>query len=402
MTLSVKSKPYIIPEYSLTGDLLSYKTCGLQYRYQNRGSLPPSIPVQLWFGEFIHGIMEEAYKAWRTDPTSFRFPWSWEDDIRPLEMNVNRRLNAKGLLPPPQLFCPYDETMDSPGLCPDANHPHKLLASKRAEIAINTWGTHLFPLIDNAEVKLKGCRDLVNYQENIHRANTYGITGIVDVISSVSIDRAPPGNLILHYINNNQDIRAMIDELGLSDYEIIIDYKGMRRPPMHLISGELNPTWEAHEWQVLTYAWLRSRQVGAHRPIAGIIFYLNELVPSAGDIQDLKQEVRDGLTDIQPTGKSDKNTLEKWKEGSKQKALSTDLREQRCMRIIPITDERQKQSLQEFDKVVAEIEDSIVQEINCGSIQNCWTPNPYEKTCTACDFKYICPAMKNKYKMTVP
>lgn len=173
MTLSVKSKPYIIPEYSLTGDLLSYQACGLQYRYQNRGALPPSTPVQLWFGEFIHGVMEEAYKTWREDPMAFRFPRGWKEEIRVIEMNVNRRLRAKGLLPPPRLFCPYDETMRTQGLCPDANHPHPLLASQRAEAAINTWGPHLFPLIDNAEVKLKGCRDMVGYQSGVHRAQTY-------------------------------------------------------------------------------------------------------------------------------------------------------------------------------------------------------------------------------------
>ena len=32
MTLTVRDPAYIIPSYSLTGDLLAYRRCGLQYR----------------------------------------------------------------------------------------------------------------------------------------------------------------------------------------------------------------------------------------------------------------------------------------------------------------------------------------------------------------------------------
>ena len=50
MKLSTKSKEYIIPEYSLTGDLLSFLTCNLQYRYQNKGNLPPSMQCLYNYG----------------------------------------------------------------------------------------------------------------------------------------------------------------------------------------------------------------------------------------------------------------------------------------------------------------------------------------------------------------
>ena len=61
MVLSVRSEPFIIPEYSLTGDMLSFLSCPLHYRYQNKGNLPSADPLTLYFGEFIHGFMEEAY-----------------------------------------------------------------------------------------------------------------------------------------------------------------------------------------------------------------------------------------------------------------------------------------------------------------------------------------------------
>ena len=63
------------------------------------------------------------------------------------------------------------------------NHPHKLTASQRTESMINIWGPHLFPLIDDAEVKLKGLRKIPNYQKKINRSEYYGIKGVVDVIS---------------------------------------------------------------------------------------------------------------------------------------------------------------------------------------------------------------------------
>jgi hypothetical protein len=402
MTLSTRSKPYLIPEYSLTGDFLSYQMCGLQYRYYSRGSLPSSTPVQLWFGEFIHGVMEESFRRWEDVPANFGFPWDWKKQIRPIEENIDRRLRARGLNSPPRLYCPFHEETKNKGLCDDTDHPHKLLASKRAETAINTWGQHLFPLIDNAEVKLKGCRPMPDYQKGISRSNSFGINGVIDVISSVNLNNAPTGNLILRYLNSNPDIRSIIDDLTETEFEIIIDYKGMRRPPAKNPDMTENIVWKAHGWQVQTYSWLRSRQPESKRPVVGILFYLNELIPSIDDMSELRDEMRQKTTDVLPTKKTDIQYLEKGSDKLKSLSLSADLREERSIRLIPITDKAQEQSLKEFDSIVAEIEASIIKEIDCGSITKCWKSRYNEKTCTACDAKRHCPSAKKHYKITVP
>jgi CRISPR/Cas system-associated exonuclease Cas4 (RecB family) len=379
MPLSVKGVPYKIPEYSLTGDLLAYLNCGLQYRYQNRGALPPSKPVQLWFGEFIHGVMEEAYLMWRDNPLYKKFPWNWKKHIRPIELRINSRLLARGLNPPPHIFCPFDSSMKKKGWCPDNNHPHKLIASKRIEMAINTWGHHLFPLISEAEIKLKGLRMMPNYKPGKSRSNYYGIGGVADVISSVKLAEAPSGNLILHYLQKEKNVQKIIEENNLDEYEIIIDYKGMRRPSLD------DPSWEHHKWQILTYAWLRSQQANTRKVIAGILFYFNELVLTKTDIKELKKEVSSNKTDVLPKG-NDKKVI----DNEYPDKLSIPFREERSIRIIPIDEENIQKALEKFDETVEEIENSVVAEMHGKPIFDSWKAQPLERNCTVCDFKIIC------------
>jgi hypothetical protein len=402
MSLSVRGQPYKIPEYSLTGDLLSYLVCGLQYRYYNRGSLPPSTPVQLWFGEFIHSVMEEAYLEWKQSQQRKRFPWNWDPDIREIELRINQRLRARGLNPPPRIFCPYDSSFNRQGWCSDTNHPHQLIASQRTEAAINTWGQHLFPLIDDPEVRLKGIREMPNYQPGISRCNYYGITGVIDVISSVNLQDTPSGNLILHYIHQNHELQQIITNLATTKYEIIIDYKGMRRPPKN------DPTWQHHEWQILTYAWLRSQQPQSRSIVAGIIFYLNELALSIEDLRELQKDIANNQTDVIPQG-LDLQAIQNWSLNTTPPVLTRPFREQRAIRVVPINDTYIQKALQKFDHVVSEIESCVISEMSGRGIISSWVSNPIERNCTACDFKTFCNAANTNiqksggpYSPTVP
>src|SRR5436309_250178 len=100
MQLAKRPPIYSLPAYSLTGDLLGFMRCGLQYRYTRIGQLPSSRPVQAWFGSFIHGVLEEAYRRYAAGQESGQLPPPWPaeviDDIRQL---IKRRLAAQGLFP---------------------------------------------------------------------------------------------------------------------------------------------------------------------------------------------------------------------------------------------------------------------------------------------------------------
>ncbi len=397
MKLPSRSKTYMIPEYSLTGDLLSFLTCNLQYRYQNKGTLPPSKPVQRWFGEFIHGVLEEAYLQW--DLNNKSFPWDWKSDIRPIEDMIDIRLQVGGLYP-------YDEDLfysllNSELELEDLNeHDHKKLASARAEKAINIWGPHLFPLINSSELLIKGIRKMPNYDENISRSNYYGINGVVDVLSSLKINKNLNqtnldnyDNMIVEFLKKDKKFQQKIANHNAGDeYEIIIDYKGMKRPPQQS-KDDFNNPWENHKQQILTYSWLRSQQEDAKPIFAGIVFYLNELVPSKEDLVLIKEEIANDLTDgaIDYSKYSeDVDLIMNWDKDDKAPELSEEFKIERSIRIIDIDESEIESSLDKFDSVVFNIESSLIKEIKGCKIQDAWKADSDERTCSACDFRSFC------------
>jgi CRISPR/Cas system-associated exonuclease Cas4 (RecB family) len=398
MKLPSRSKSYMIPEYSLTGDLLSFLTCNLQYRYQNKGTLPPSKPVQRWFGEFIHGVLEEAFIQWKYNQT--QFPWDWKEDIRPIEDLIDLRLQVRGLYPHDEdLFFSILNQPDEGLTIDDLNeHDHKKLASARAEKAINIWGKYLFPLIESSELLIKGVRQMPNYDEKTSRSNYYGINGVVDVLTSMKINRTLEqstldnyNNKIIEFLKKDPDFQKRISEYDEGDeYEIIIDYKGMKRPPVKVLDSKIEDKWENHKQQILTYSWLRSKQEDSKPIVAGIIFYLNELVPSKEDLVLIKDELNNDLTDIGNEFENDVDLINKWEEEDKAPDLSDDFKINRSIRIINVDEEEQQKALYKFDSVVADIENSLIKEMKGCKIQEAWKADSDERTCSACDFRTFC------------
>lgn len=382
MSLPIRPTPYILPSYSLTGDLLSFMRCGLQYRYHVVGRLPSSNPVQMWFGQFIHAVLEESYRIY-DESLKHRRPHlpPWPDhEFDEIIERVEKRLAVQGLVA-------WDDEVRQTGI-------------KRAKIAVNQMGPDLFPLIHQAEVRLTGTRLLPplasTYQ--FREANRYEVLGIVDVITHIELHSKK--------FKNNRIVKNILANIPKSvpdDFEVIIDYKGMRRPP-HIAVSSGPSLWEQYNWQIQTYAHLRQSQVDSRPVVAGALIYINEFLPSKGDIADLKKEIKNGHTDILPSvGSPDEKLLHNWRTNKAVPDLSWDYRIERAMRVVPITQVSIQQALDQFDEVVKQIETCRGKELYHGKILSSWdTNNSQPDTCTACDARSFCRDYKFQKTPVIP
>ncbi len=372
MALDRRELPFEVPRYSLTGDILSFQRCPLQYRYYNGSALPPSRPVQLWTGEFIHGVLEEAYRHWQQDRPPFPWPCNptpWP----PPPTRPNRQSHDIGFIGDA-----VEARLAAVGKRP-RNADARQIAYRRAEAAINLLGPDLFPLITDAERRISGTRPMPQVpRQRPARGDRYELTGVVDVISYVSV-LSHPQNRFVTMLN------AHCSNLN-TPFEVIIDYKAERRPP----TGA--PRRQHHEWQVLTYAWLLTRLPQGTPVGAAVIVYLNELIPSQEDLQTLQREARNGSTDvIPPRGSPDYYDITRWRSGAPIPTLSEDYRIERAIWIVDVSQQSLTNAVRQIDSVVGQIEASACNEHNSGNIISNWAANGFARDCVACDFRHFCP-----------
>jgi hypothetical protein len=408
ITLGVRERPYEVPSYSLTGDILGYLRCGLQYRYTRLGRMPPRSPVQLWFGHFIHGCMDEGYRRYRE---AILAGHSHESAIRSVD--------------PDNVILFVEERLLNQGIA--AWEPWlKVLGYARASTAITELGPHLFPLISHSEVRLTGARGLAPLPpaQAFRRADRYEMAGVIDVVTDVEMAEHD-GNQIVSYV------RAKLGSLPAS-FELIIDYKGSRRQPnLGTIKGGNPSLWDQYAWQVLTYAELRSKQSDTKPVAAGILIYVNELLPLDSDLLELEREVtgytpRSGakLSTDEPV---DPGLIAPWRADARRaanvaeaeqealskagdhladlkasKKLSTsvpwDVRLRRALRIVPNDPSLRATSLAAFDATVYEIECSKGSEFHGSGLLASWPANPADRsTCAACDSLSWCPSFSKHH-----
>ncbi len=336
--------------------------------------------VQAWFGQFVHGVLEEAYRRYdaaRKESRDDSPPWPKERIWEICDL-IKRRLAAQGLFP-------CDENLER-------------LGDARAEVAINELGPELFPLIHRAEVRLTGARKLpktkipATYQ--LREADRYEIAGIVDVVTHVELNDPS--------LQNNQLLNAILGGLPQEppeSFEVIVDYKGMRRPPLEVPSDVGPSFWDIYGWQVQTYAHLRRAHEDSLPVVAGAIIYLNELRPTPNDLTSLRKEIREGTTDVTPQPDSEaEKILADWEGKDEVPSLPLGFRLRRALRVVEVTPETVQASLREFDNVVARVETCRGRELINERVIPSWEKNPsYESTCTVCDFRTFCPAYQDTY-----
>jgi hypothetical protein len=228
------------------------------------------------------------------------------------------------------------------------------------------------------------------------RADRYEVKGVIDVVTSVQLtDPALRSNPVLTAIS------ARLPRELPPNFEVIIDYKGSRRPPpTSPPAGRINLR-ELYDWQLQTYAYLRQRQPGALPVVAGVLIYLNEFLPTERDLVRLQREISAGTTDV-PVPADVRAALMAWqlrrRAPMKPPRLPFDFRLARALRITPVTDISIRQALRSFDAVVARMEEAQAREMRGTSIQAAWQADASdEQTCAACDHRTYCGEFQRLY-----
>jgi hypothetical protein len=374
--LSIRPPVHSLPSYSLTSDLLGFLRCGLQYRYSRVGNLPPSHPVQLWFGQFIHAVLEESYRHVKERKIKLP-PWS-DSHLTGIMDQIDRRLAARNIR------C-WDEDSE-------------ILGRRRATAAVNELGPLLFPLINQAEVRVRGARKLPDEVKGVvtRDIERYEMLGVIDVVTQVE--------LFGPKFRGNKLLELIVEELPNdppAEFEVIVDYKGMKRSDL---AEKGTSHADIYEWQVHTYANLR-QSLSTKKVIAGVLVYLNELVPTKTDFRLLQRALKNNTKDVilPDSGSDDERVLRDWKANDKDEEpplLSFPFRLRRAVRVVSITDASIAKSLEAFDNTVGRIEKCLAEEAKTGCVISSWEKNAeHEPTCEACDSRTYCPEFKG---MSVP
>jgi len=232
--------------------------------------------------------------------------------------------------------------------------------------------------------------DFSKIMEVLERHKVSFVSVIADVISSVAVT-GNAGNALV------QVVEGTLANLQ-TPYDLIVDYKAGRRPAIG------DAMWEHHQWQIQTYAWLRSQLPHANRVGAGILVYVSELAPSKTDLGHLLDDIRHQRTDVVPqNGSADFYAMHNWNpDAGPLPQLSQAFRFRRAIRVVNVAPGDVAQAVGQIDAAVAQIEQSALAEHATGDIKQNWAKTGRERDCVACDFKHFCPMPHNRRNQRNP
>jgi hypothetical protein len=245
------------------------------------------------------------------------------------------------------------------------------------------------------------------------------MAGVIDVVSHIELSRPE--------VASNPIVQKVRETLGRlpTNFEIIIDYKGSRRPAKPSSTpkkGAVPSLWDQYNWQILTYSDLRQRQPGSHQVVAGFVIYLNELLPLETDLEKLEDDLKatTSATDepvapadlsrwrkqARATERTAKATLSNGGKGSELLAskdlivtpVPWEVRLRRALRLVPVFQKDLEGANQQFDQVVYQIECCRGREFHKGQILGIWPMYPDDQqTCAPCDVRTWCPSFASKW-----
>jgi len=264
-------------------------------------------------------------------------------------------------------------------------------------MAIKKICKDLFVLMKYPEIKLNST-EKYNETQTYNQSEYYEIVGVIDILSKSKLQLHfgdQDENFIKHKILEKFNKENIPLPEKKSEYEIIVEYKGSRRPPCKTSPDYPEPlSWDDHLLQLNLYKHLREKQPGSGIVVAGIIIYINEFTPIKKDLKIINQHIASGLTDVIAQTLSDRLALEILNPFD----LSDEFRINRAIRIEILDDDSMHKALINFEKSIVQIEQKKFNETRLNNIIECWQPlNPPDKeTCAVCDQGHHCPKSPRK------
>ncbi|MFA5153179.1 MAG: PD-(D/E)XK nuclease family protein [Clostridia bacterium] len=236
-----------LPTYSITGDILAYKTCPRQYGFFSQRGYTPAHNIQLWFGTIVHQVLDKLHQQYqgRLNPER-QGQLPTQNDVQFFFNQINESLRVRGIKS-------YSRTLDRDG---DEQHALRILQQFNA-----VEGASLYPNIRDTEYRFQ------------NQQHGYILQGVVDVLKDTSEEEIPEGY----------------------DSVEVWDYKASKNPLHQPLNQQNQRRMRNYRFQLLVYAHMYFLKTGKY-PKKGILYFLNELsnrdipTPSPQQILAMRQK----------------------------------------------------------------------------------------------------------------